>query len=362
MGKTRTTTSTPEDRWNVDDAVLGDLAQRDVTALLHAARDGDTAALNIVWSLFVKGVVFGRSGKVCKEIGHMGRRCSQAVCEEAFPSAVETGARLVLGTSHNLAKEPHRSLVFRDLDAKDAEIVSTSMNKPVLKYWDTSLGPDQDPWETWCKQVNHKLKNGFATEARRTWNQTRGLAVRIDQSNYLSKKSKVTKDDLFAAFAAVWAATLHPQPAATHSPSTDRHRLLVEAAEMLDFVGPNRPTLLWILRTLYNDACDNAYQDQSTNVPRVWRSIQMNLNGTANAARLTLDHVAVFCEIVEVCIELAYEHIQAEDPIINNHLRSARDVSRKFPPPDIATGLVENLTGTLALEYFDESDNTDEEV
>ena len=350
--------------WEHNDDALRAQAETPLVDLLRQAGTGDVESLNSLWLTFVKPAVLRKSKVVCSWISHRGAQCPGVSCDEALGSAVQAGAQRILGIKNDLKKSPHRSLMFRAVDALDAASMLSARGGSQLKYWCDTVDEVDHTSETWPKLVNVGLKRGrFLVDSRRQWNSTRGLVQRIDQVKYLDRESPHDSARVLAdVFLEIWAGTVLRRL----EEIGDDH--VLGAVDFLRMRSPDRSTLKSLLVSIYDDACDNNFEDIGLDPERVKRHlvhVTSRDRGSIPEDLPSDDAITRAFTLIETCIELAYQRLGIEEPEERHlvaHISRARHVSRKLSRQGAALG---DGADRIMYDYYgrfdDESDSVDDD-
>ena len=337
--------STAISNTRLQDRNLREMSEKPLQDIIKLARKGNLDSLNYLLQQTSLDKIQTRSIELCEQLFHLGkeRKCEGLYCDGALSSCVEVAVEAIYGTSSDLSKEPKRAIAiqlrFDEAHAKaiglrfddasenddapendDAEEKGTG--KSVLEYWDENLEPEDNHLSVWIAQMISAMnREGWVTDCRRKWNQTRKIAQRMDQENYFYREKKLT--GLGEAFVQEW-----------NKKSIDSEVLEIFGVSKFHADNPTKVKheinlLTTWLGAIYDDACEPWIEGETYNCRRILdnlvdkKILTPEHMQSSNALKLT----ETTCSTIEKNLQDAYA-VQATVPTICEHLDAARTMTR----------------------------------
>ena len=316
---------------------------------MKSARSGDLDSLNYLLQQTSLDKIQTRSIKLCEQLFHLGkeRKCEGLYCDGALSSCVEVAVEAIYGTSSDLSKEPKRAIAiqlrFDEAHAKaiglrfddapendDAEEKGTG--KSVLGIWDENLEPEDNHLSVWtAHMISAMNRDGWVTDCRRKWNQTRKIIQRMNTENYFYREGKLT--GLGEAFVQEW-----------NKKTIDSEVLEIFGvskfdADNLTKVKHEINLLITWLGVIYEDASEPWIEGETYNCKRILKNLisKSILTPEHGQSSNALKLIETTCSTIEKNLQDAYA-VQATVPTICENLDAARTMTRViFEMKEIAT-------------------------
>ena len=323
--------STALSNTRLQDRKLREMSEKPLQDIMKLARSGNLDSLNYLLQQTSLENIQTRSISVCEQLFHLGkeRKCEGLYCDGALSSCVEVAVEAIYGTSSDLSKEPKRAIAiqlrFDDhhaLAIKEDLQLEREFGSSVLEYWEENLKPEDNHLSVWIAQMISAMnREGWVTDCRRKWNQTRKIAQRMDQENYFYREKKLT--GLGEAFVQEW-----------NKKSIDSEVLEIFGVSKFHADNPTKVKheinlLTTWLGAIYDDACEPWIEGETYNCRRILdnlvdkKILTPEHMQSSNALKLT----ETTCSTIEKNLQDAYA-VQATVPTICEHLDAARTMTR----------------------------------
>ena len=198
--------STAISNTRLQDRNLREMSEKPLQNIMKSARSGDLDSLNYLLQQTSLDKIQTRSIKLCEQLFHLGkeRKCEGLYCDGALSSCVEVAVEAIYGTSSDLSKEPKRAIAIQlRFDELHATAIKNNVALSVLGIWDEKLKPKDNHLSVWtAHMISAMNRDGWVTDCRRKWNQTRKIIQRMNTENYFYREGKLT--GLGEAFVQEW--------------------------------------------------------------------------------------------------------------------------------------------------------------
>ena len=355
--------STAISNTRLQDRNLREMSEKPLQDIMKSARKGNLDSLNYLLQQTSLDKIQTRSISVCEQLFHLGkeRECEGLYCDGALSSCVEVAVKTIYGTSSDLSKAPKRAIAiqlrFDEAHAKaiglrfddalenddasenddavenddapehddavendDAEEKGTG--KSVLEYWDEKLEPGDNHLSVWvAHMISAMNREGWVTDCRRKWNQTRSIAQRMDQANYFYRSNKLT--GLGQAFVQEW-----------NKKTIDSEVFEIFGVSKFDVDNPTKVKheinlLTTWLGAIYDDACESWIEVETYNCRRILENLVLKnmLTPEHSKSSNALKLIETTCSTIEKNLKDAYA-VEGTVPTICEHLDAARTMTR----------------------------------
>ena len=276
-----------------------------------------------------------RSIKLCEQLFHLGkeRKCEGLYCDGALSSCVEVAVEAIYGTSSDLSKEPKRAIAIQlRFDELHATAIKNNVALSVLGIWDENLEPEDTHLSVWtAHMISAMNRDGWVTDCRRKWNQTRKIIQRMNTENYFYREGKLT--GLGEAFVQEW-----------NKKTIDSEVLEIFGvskfdADNLTKVKHEINLLITWLGVIYEDASEPWIEGETYNCKRILKNLisKSILTPEHGQSSNALKLIETTCSTIEKNLQDAYA-VQATVPTICENLDAARTMTRViFEMKEIAT-------------------------
>ena len=327
--------STAISNTRLQDRNLREMSEKPLQNIMKSARSGDLDSLNYLLQQTSLDKIQTRSIKLCEQLFHLGkeRKCEGLYCDGALSSCVEVAVEAIYGTSSDLSKEPKRAIAIQlRFDQDHADAIKNNVALSVLEYWDENLEPEDNHLRVWIAQMISAMnRDGWVTDCRRKWNQTRKIIQRMNTENYFYREGKLT--GLGEAFVQEW-----------NKKTIDSEVLEIFGvskfdADNLTKVKHEINLLITWLGVIYEDASEPWIEGETYNCKRILKNLisKSILTPEHGQSSNALKLIETTCSTIEKNLQDAYA-VQATVPTICENLDAARTMTRViFEMKEIAT-------------------------
>ena len=327
--------STAISNTRLQDRNLREMSEKPLQNIMKSARSGDLDSLNYLLQQTSLDKIQTRSIKLCEQLFHLGkeRKCEGLYCDGALSSCVEVAAKTIYGTSSDLSKEPKRAIAIQlRFDELHATAIKNNVALSVLGIWDENLEPEDNHLSVWtAHMISAMNRDGWVTDCRRKWNQTRKIIQRMNTENYFYREGKLT--GLGEAFVQEW-----------NKKTIDSEVLEIFGvskfdADNLTKVKHEINLLITWLGVIYEDAREPWIEGETYNCKRILKNLisKSILTPEHGQSSNALKLIETTCSTIEKNLQDAYA-VQATVPTICENLDAARTMTRViFEMKEIAT-------------------------
>ena len=327
--------STAISNTRLQDRNLREMSEKPLQNIMKSARSGDLDSLNYLLQQTSLDKIQTRSIKLCEQLFHLGkeRKCEGLYCDGALSSCVEVAVEAIYGTSSDLSKEPKRAIAIQlRFDELHATAIKNNVALSVLGIWDENLEPEDNHLSVWtAHMISAMNRDGWVTDCRRKWNQTRKIIQRMNTENYFYREGKLT--GLGEAFVQEW-----------NKKTIDSEVLEIFGVSKFDAVNLTKVKheinlmITW-LGVIYEDASEPWIEGETYNCKRILKNLisKSILTPEHGQSSNALKLIETTCSTIEKNLQDAYA-VQATVPTICENLDAARTMTRViFEMKEIAT-------------------------
>ena len=327
--------STALSNTRLQDRKLREMSEKPLQDIMKLARSGNLDSLNYLLQQTSLDKIQTRSIKLCEQLFHLGkeRKCEGLYCDGALSSCVEVAVEAIYGTSSDLSKEPKRAIAIQlRFDELHATAIKNNVALSVLGIWDENLEPEDNHLSVWtAHMISAMNRDGWVTDCRRKWNQTRKIIQRMNTENYFYREGKLT--GLGEAFVQEW-----------NKKTIDSEVLEIFGvskfdADNLTKVKHEINLLITWLGVIYEDASEPWIEGETYNCKRILKNLisKSILTPEHGQSSNALKLIETTCSTIEKNLQDAYA-VQATVPTICENLDAARTMTRViFEMKEIAT-------------------------
>ena len=327
--------STAISNTRLQDRNLREMSEKPLQNIMKSARSGDLDSLNYLLQQTSLDKIQTRSIKLCEQLFHLGkeRKCEGLYCDGALSSCVEVAVEAIYGTSSDLSKEPKRAIAIQlRFDELHATAIKNNVALSVLGIWDENLEPEDNHLSVWtAHMISAMNRDGWVTDCRRKWNQTRKIIQSMKTENYFYREGKLT--GLGEAFVQEW-----------NKKTIDSEVLEIFGvskfdADNLTKVKHEINLLITWLGVIYEDASEPWIEGETYNCKRILKNLisKSILTPEHGQSSNALKLIETTCSTIEKNLQDAYA-VQATVPTICENLDAARTMTRViFEMKEIAT-------------------------
>ena len=217
-------------------------------------------------------------------------------------------------------------------DELHATAIKNNVALSVLGIWDENLEPEDNHLSVWtAHMISAMNRDGWVTDCRRKWNQTRKIIQRMNTENYFYREGKLT--GLGEAFVQEW-----------NKKTIDSEVLEIFGvskfdADNLTKVKHEINLLITWLGVIYEDASEPWIEGETYNCKRILKNLisKSILTPEHGQSSNALKLIETTCSTIEKNLQDAYA-VQATVPTICENLDAARTMTRViFEMKEIAT-------------------------
>ena len=327
--------STAISNTRLQDRNLREMSEKPLQNIMKSARSGDLDSLNYLLQQTSLDKIQTRSIKLCEQLFHLGkeRKCEGLYCDGALSSCVEVAVEAIYGTSSDLSKEPKRAIAIQlRFDELHATAIKNNVALSVLGIWDENLEPEDNHLSVWtAHMISAMNRDGWVTDCRRKWNQTRKIIQRMNTENYFYREGKLT--GLGEAFVQEWnKKTIDSEVLEIFGVSKFHADNLTKVKHEINLL------ITW-LGVIYEDASEPWIEGETYNCKRILKNLisKSILTPEHGQSSNALKLIETTCSTIEKNLQDAYA-VQATVPTICENLDAARTMTRViFEMKEIAT-------------------------
>ena len=327
--------STAISNTRLQDRNLREMSEKPLQNIMKSARSGDLDSLNYLLQQTSLYKIQTRSIKLCEQLFHLGkeRKCEGLYCDGALSSCVEVAVEAIYGTSSDLSKEPKRAIAIQlRFDELHATAIKNNVALSVLGIWDENLEPEDNHLSVWtAHMISAMNRDGWVTDCRRKWNQTRKIIQRMNTENYFYREGKLT--GLGEAFVQEWnKKTIDSEVLEIFGVSKFHADNLTKVKHEINLL------ITW-LGVIYEDASEPWIEGETYNCKRILKNLisKSILTPEHGQSSNALKLIETTCSTIEKNLQDAYA-VQATVPTICENLDAARTMTRViFEMKEIAT-------------------------